>query len=756
MAGPLGTLIVVVLKARNLPNKQRIGKQDPYATCTYLSHRKRTKTDKRGGQHPVWDDELRFDIYENPKDAMASASVSTTATGGIVPVKSNVPPIGSAGSAGVKELRVAVYADDPRDPDLIGEGKVDLTDTLKKGEFDDWVTVTNKGKYQGEIYLEMTFYSAKPPPEKLHTPTGPPRAGVFEASSPGSGLRPTQAAVSANPANDKKSPSPLATPVKKINPATVPVSLRPGRLTSGPISSGHLPLPGEPSTPRDGTRNSRQRSNGSLNMPAPDFGLRDHSPSRSPSRNHSLDRADYLAHSLNSLSLSARHSTNNNYHFPQPTSSELHVQHPPQPRQHRHSFSGHSHLQPSERTQQTHSASPSVHSTDLPDDHFHDHSTPPLVAQSYPDHFPSQTSGIPRPAFPARRPLPIPGGDRPASAWGHSHNHSTEYPSEGMAPLQQPPGNYAQYPDNFENLPNGVLGISNNGTAYPSSNQYAEANNPSNGGHHQQTHRPPHLPYSEQPRHYPPTPPPNPLFSQLQHPAVAPFNLPPPPPGQSPVPIHEVFGASNGRAFPSVPPSGYPPPPAGFSTQQPQVAQMVLSPTRSNSNGGESVYSYPPAHHQDLQHQPYSVENPPLNNNLYQLQNAPPPPPPHLQKPQYQSFHVQQAPSGMPTSLPPLPGPSSQMYYQPAYAPPPPATPAPGFTSPRAPNYPEYNNPFHNPTRPSSAVPGNVYVRPSPSPSPLPPPPPHGQPLAHPPPSQSFAPFYPPNGYQTYPSSHQS
>lgn len=135
-------------------------KQDPYATCTYLSHRKRTKTDKRGGQHPVWDDELRFEIYEHLKDVMPSTSVATTSTGGVAPVKSSDPALGMGGNPGVKELRLAVYADDPRDPELIGEGKVELTETLKKGEFDDWVTITNKGKYQGEIYLEMTFYSA--------------------------------------------------------------------------------------------------------------------------------------------------------------------------------------------------------------------------------------------------------------------------------------------------------------------------------------------------------------------------------------------------------------------------------------------------------------------------------------------------------------------------------------------------------------------------------------------------------------------
>ncbi|POW05869.1 hypothetical protein PSTT_09414, partial [Puccinia striiformis] len=461
MPGPLGTLIVVVLKARNLPNNQRMGKQDPYATCTYLSHCVRTKTDKRGGQHPVWDDELPFDIYDNPKDAMASASVSTTATDGIVPVKSTAPPIGSAGSAGVKELLVAVFADDPRDPNLIGEGKVDLTETLKKGEFDDWVTVSIKA-----VYLEMTFYSAKPPPEKIHTPTGPSRAGVFEASSPGSGLRPTQAVAAQLP---------LCTPINKINSATVPVALRAGRPMSGPISTGHLPLPGEPSSSKDASLNSRQHSTGSLSMPSAEFGLQTRSPSRSPLRNHSLNKTSHLTNSLHTLSLSGRPLPNSNIHLVQPNPpSELHApHHPSQPHPHRHSFSGHSHLQPSNHTQHTHSAGSSVHTTNQHEDHFHNHANP-----SFPP-------GSQKTAFPIRRPLPVPDGDSvhwPTSAWGgHSHHVPSEvhlYTDEGIDSSQPPPANYGQYPDNCEHPANDTPVMYNNGTAYPPPNLHNEGHNP--------------------------------------------------------------------------------------------------------------------------------------------------------------------------------------------------------------------------------------------------------------------------------------
>ncbi len=72
-------------------------------------------------------------------------------------------------------MKLACYADDSREPDLIGESKVDLTEVLTKGETDgkfyyvheelnvhnisDWFTLTNKDKFAGKVYLELTFWS---------------------------------------------------------------------------------------------------------------------------------------------------------------------------------------------------------------------------------------------------------------------------------------------------------------------------------------------------------------------------------------------------------------------------------------------------------------------------------------------------------------------------------------------------------------------------------------------------------------------
>lgn len=53
--GPeVGTLVVVVDRAKNLPNRKTIGKQDPYCAARLGKEAKRTTTDIRGGQTPKW------------------------------------------------------------------------------------------------------------------------------------------------------------------------------------------------------------------------------------------------------------------------------------------------------------------------------------------------------------------------------------------------------------------------------------------------------------------------------------------------------------------------------------------------------------------------------------------------------------------------------------------------------------------------------------------------------------------------------
>ncbi|KAG8218383.1 hypothetical protein J3R82DRAFT_4005 [Butyriboletus roseoflavus] len=157
----IGTLIVVVLKAKNLPNKRHIGKQAPYCLVTLNEEKRRTKVIKRGGQHPEWDDEFRFTILEDA-DAGLVRSAPGSATPPPLPPKKRGPKRIKGGSF----MRLQCYADDARDPDFIGETLVDLTEVLTKGETDEWFVLMNKDKYAGEVYVELTFWSNEPPPEK--------------------------------------------------------------------------------------------------------------------------------------------------------------------------------------------------------------------------------------------------------------------------------------------------------------------------------------------------------------------------------------------------------------------------------------------------------------------------------------------------------------------------------------------------------------------------------------------------------------
>jgi Ca2+-dependent lipid-binding protein len=101
----LGTLVIVVLKAQHLIDNHSFYKQDPYVKLSLSGATKQTPVDPKGGQHPVWDVELRFPISKDPS-------------------KSN------------RTLTISVFSEEKKDDELLGEGTVDITDTLKTGEFD--------------------------------------------------------------------------------------------------------------------------------------------------------------------------------------------------------------------------------------------------------------------------------------------------------------------------------------------------------------------------------------------------------------------------------------------------------------------------------------------------------------------------------------------------------------------------------------------------------------------------------------------
>lgn len=65
------------------------------------------------------------------------------------------------------QLKVSVFTDDKR-TDLIGEAWIDLKKIIVQGGGQDdlWQTLTCRGKYAGEIRVEITFYDTRPKPER--------------------------------------------------------------------------------------------------------------------------------------------------------------------------------------------------------------------------------------------------------------------------------------------------------------------------------------------------------------------------------------------------------------------------------------------------------------------------------------------------------------------------------------------------------------------------------------------------------------
>lgn len=107
------------------------------------TEQQKTKPDKRGGQHPTWDEQLHFEIYDDMEDQMKAQKEkeegsSSSAPNSFSKAANKVPASSSSAKAGkgAKTLRVTCYADDNKEPEFIGEGFVDLAETLKTGEFD--------------------------------------------------------------------------------------------------------------------------------------------------------------------------------------------------------------------------------------------------------------------------------------------------------------------------------------------------------------------------------------------------------------------------------------------------------------------------------------------------------------------------------------------------------------------------------------------------------------------------------------------
>ncbi|KAF9349000.1 hypothetical protein BGX34_002123, partial [Mortierella sp. NVP85] len=129
---PIGEIVIVPIQGRDLPNRERFGKQDPFILFKLGNVSKRSSTDIRGGQRPRWnDDQVHIPMYESDaKDA--------------------------------KSLYVTCLDEDPQKNDLIGDCVINLAKVLEEGEQDDWFPLVFKGREAGEVMLQLTYFSYDP------------------------------------------------------------------------------------------------------------------------------------------------------------------------------------------------------------------------------------------------------------------------------------------------------------------------------------------------------------------------------------------------------------------------------------------------------------------------------------------------------------------------------------------------------------------------------------------------------------------
>ncbi|KAL2134544.1 hypothetical protein VTI74DRAFT_11516 [Chaetomium olivicolor] len=207
--GPeIGTLVVVVDRAKNLPNRKTIGKQDPYCAARLGKEAKKTNTDIRGGQTPKWDQELRFTVHDSPD---------------------------------YYQLKVSVFNDDKK-TELIGEAWIDLRDIVVSGggQSDQWHQLGCKGKYAGEVRIEITYYDTRPKPEKPAVKAKPPAPAEPEASLAPSGPRtvPKRRPLPSDPVTGKSPAATAPAQAPALEPAPEQVETPP-RPQLNPASISH-------------------------------------------------------------------------------------------------------------------------------------------------------------------------------------------------------------------------------------------------------------------------------------------------------------------------------------------------------------------------------------------------------------------------------------------------------------------------------------------------------------------------------------
>lgn len=132
-----GTLVIMVCRAKHLPNRRKLDKQSPYVLLRIGSTANRTPSHFRAGQTPEWTHEIRFELLRERKPMLKLDVLDET--------KNDPTPVG-----GTEIDCLTVFLNQAN---LQDSGKYIL---------DSWYDLTCNGRQAGTIYLEMTFYPSAP------------------------------------------------------------------------------------------------------------------------------------------------------------------------------------------------------------------------------------------------------------------------------------------------------------------------------------------------------------------------------------------------------------------------------------------------------------------------------------------------------------------------------------------------------------------------------------------------------------------
>lgn len=145
-----GTLVIMVCRAKHLPNRRKLDKQSPYVLLRINTTAKKTPSHFRAGQTPEWTHEIRFTLGRERKPIMRLDVLDET--------KTDPTPIGGTE---IDCSRVFL------DPANLQDGG--------KYIWDSWHDLQFRDKAAGKIYLEMTFYPSAPivPPKIGFGSAGP-------------------------------------------------------------------------------------------------------------------------------------------------------------------------------------------------------------------------------------------------------------------------------------------------------------------------------------------------------------------------------------------------------------------------------------------------------------------------------------------------------------------------------------------------------------------------------------------------------